>query len=265
MPTVQITQLRAQCRNLVDSFGDADKLTRQVDKLLELYATRGKRQGKVHSTATVLKRYDVPQAVLRQLRLELLPRVQAEPKAGLALVDAFWARRTWEHRLLAIRLLGTLPEAAFFQVGKRLIGWSQENREEALLRELADAGTQTFRELDPAALLKLAGKLFKKKDMHPKATGLLALKALLESSRVANFPELLSLLTPLSKNPPKSLRPYLLEVYAALIAHSPGEALYFLQQRLAESPDEGTRWVARQSLKFFQADRRKVLQEALEG
>jgi hypothetical protein len=265
MPTVQITQLRQECQALLACFDAPEQLAAEIDKLLDHYALRAKRSGKVRRTGTVLKRYETPQAVLRQLRLELLPRVQAQPKAGLALADALWAHRMLETRLLAIRLLGSLPEAAFRSVSKRLLEWTLENREEQLLRELAARGTQSLREREPAALLKLASRLFNKKELRARATGLLALKALLEHSRVANFPELLRLLTPLSQNPPRSLRPYLLELYAALVDHSPGEALYFLQQRLAEDPGPGTRWVARQSLKFFAPDSRQALQEALDS
>lgn len=264
MPSVQVAQLRQECAQLGEHFQDPEAFPHHLDLLLERYAQRAKRKGRVRSTGPVMRSYDVPAPVLRQLRLELSPKLMEEPARGLALVDALWSQRILEHRLLAIRLIGLLPENFFGKVRKRLLEWAQENREEQLLGEIAERGTQSLREQDPEGLLKLCASLLKKKDLRPRATALLALKALLDHNPVSNLPALLDVLSPSAQNAPKNLRPYLLEVYASLAAFSPGEALYFLQQRLAENPGEGTRWMARRALKFFPPEGRKALQEALE-
>lgn len=238
---------------------------RQLDQLLDRYATRGKRHGKVKKNVSALRSYEVPKAVLRQIRLELFPLVQLNPQQAGALLDALWKGKILEHRLLAARLLGALPHEAFDEVGKRVIAWVEENREERILQEIAERGTKGLRDQDPKTLLELVANLFERSELRPRAAGLLALKALLDQSSLVNLPAILDLLSDLSQEPPKDLRPYLLDLFASLIDHSPGEAIFFLQERLADKPSTGTLWVARQTLKMLGADWAQVLQEALDA
>ena len=264
MPIVDISQLRQESMQLAELFEDPKEFVRQLDRLLDKYATRGKRRGKVKKNISILRSYDVPNTVLRQLRLELFKEMQLRPEQSLELLDALWERKVMEHRLLAARLLGALPHEAFDEVCKRVIAWAEENRDERLLEEIAERGTKSLREQDPKTLVDLAASLFERSDLRPRAVGLLAIKALLDQSSLVNLPAILDLLGELSNDPPKDLRPYLLDLYASLIDHSPGEATFFLQERLANDPSEGTLWLARQTLKLLGPDRAQVLQEALD-
>lgn len=265
MPIVDIAQLRQECIQLAEDFENPKEFVRQLDKLLDKYATRGKRHGKVKKRVSFVRKYDVPKVVLRQIRLEIYQDTQLRPELALELIDALWAHNVMEHRLLAARLLGAIPREAYDEVCKRIIVWAEENKDEDLLKEIADRGTKSLREQDPKTLLDLAASLFERSDLRPRAVGLLAIKALLDQSSLVNLPAILDLLSELSKDPPKDLRPYLLDLYASLIDHSPGEAMFFLQERLANDPSEGTLWVARQTLKMLGPDRAQVLQEALDA
>ncbi len=265
MPAIDSAQLREESAQLVTHFEDPREFVQQLDKLLDKYAARSKRRGKVRKPISSLRSYDVPNSVLRQIRLDLFQEMRLRPAQSLELLDALWARKTMEHRLLAARLLGAIPREAFEEVSLRISEWAQETRDDALLREIAERGTKALREEDPKTLLDLAASLFLFDELRPRATGLLALKAMLDKSSLVNLPAILGLLPDLSTDPPKDLRPYLLDLYASLVDHSPGEATFFLQERLASDPSEGTLWLARQTLKMLGPDRAQVLQETLDN
>ena len=265
MPSVQSGQLEAQSQAIAASFGNTDRLVRQLDLHFELYMQRARRPGQSRRKASLLPSYEVPAPVMRQLRQELTPLAAKDGKQGLALAEALWARRTREHRQLAAALLGSLPKGSLRRVGARVARWGEENRDERVMEALAVAGCQRMRSEDPASLLRLCGRLFKRREVRMRATGLLAMKALMEEDSVDNLPAMLDLLRPMAQNPAKGLRPYLLRVFETLAKLSPGEALYFLQQRLVESPEAGTRWLARQSMRFLPSQEAQWLEEALEG
>ena len=265
MPTVQIEQLEQQSKALAEFVSEPEEFVRQLDLHFELYAQRAKRSGEVGRKVAILPRYGVQPPVMRQLLQEVSPLVEAQPQASLVLVDALWKRRRLEHRQLAAELLGQLPRVVFPNIATRIRRWAEENREEALIEVLANEASRRLREEDEVAFLDLCERLIEGRAVRLRATGLLALKAMVDEGRVDNLPAMLDLIIPLAQNPSSGLRPYLLRVMKALIARSPGEALYFLQQRLIESPEAGTRWLARQALKHFPPEEAERMREALEG
>lgn len=251
MPTVQFEQLQEQSETLAGFLDHPVACLRHLDNLLELYAQRNKQKSKAASRSIALRKFEVPQAVLRRITLDLGEAVRDNPRAGLVLLDMLWAKNTFEHRLLAIRLLGKHPKSVLKGVQPRLVNWAEQNREESLLKQLATRATEEMRTQEPSSLLSLSAELLQKHEPRQQAVGLLALKALVDESAVANLPEIFKLLELLLKKPSKSLRPYLLDLYRSLAVQSPGEALFFLKDHLNKTPTEDGRWLARQSLHFF--------------
>ncbi len=265
MPSIKIDQLENESSQISAFFGNSKKLVRELDFHFEKYELRSKRQGKIRSNPRSLLSYDLPGPVFRQLRQKLIPLIQGNPKEGLVLIDALWQRKTREHRELGIILLGQLPAKNFRNVSSRVQRWSIENREESLIRDLATNSTESMRLIDPESLLRLCKKLFLKADFYVRATGLLITNSMIRELSLEYLPAILDLLIPLARNPAKRLRPYMLEVMQTFIEISPGEGLYFLQQRLAESPKAGTRWLANHSLIYFPSFETKILEESLAG
>ena len=265
MPAVQIARLEQESRAIAAHFTDAKKLVRALDLHFEKYALRSKRQGQVRRTTAVLINYELPKPVGKQLHQELFPLIQSRPKEGLFLIDALWQRRTIAHRELAIYLLGQLPTSHFRNVSARLQKWSEENQESSLITHLAKEGSRQMREHNPKALLVVCRKLFQKRALRIRATGLLIIKTMMAELSLDQLPSMLDLLIPIARNPSKALRPYLMQVMETLIEISPGEALYFIQQRLSDNNKEGTRWLAKQSLRFFPAYEANLLKESMPG
>jgi len=264
MPSVQSEQIKRESQEIAALFDEEKRLVRALDLHFERYANRAKRQGKKRVNQGTLHHYDVPEPVIRQMRQELFVPVRDEAKQGLMLVDALWERRTREHRELAAFLLGELPAKSFRNVRARIQRWGLENREEGMIRAIAKLATSRMMEEDAPALLPLVKTMFRAADVRQRAIGLLILKGITDRGEMDLLPAILDMMIPLYRTSGKSLRPFLLETIESLIDRSPGEALYFLQQRLTESSDVGIRWLAKQSLQAFGPFERRFLEENLQ-
>jgi hypothetical protein len=261
MPIVQLGRLQQEAAQLSEHFSDPPTYLKELERMLESYADHVHRQGRVKGLLPVLFSFEVPQPVLKRLELEMALQARQQPAAALPIADALWERRTIETRLLAVRLLGAAPVAAA-EVTSRLEAWADENREELLATELQGRGAAGLIERDPEALLAFARRLLAAGEGRQQTLALGLLFSLLNSSAdFANLPALFSLLTDISQDPPKKLRPALADLLSALAESSPKETTYFLQQRLAESPSEGTRWVARQVLRLLPEDAQASLRD----
>lgn len=260
MPIIQLGRLQQEAVQLSEHFADPETYLKELERMLESYADHVHRQGRVKGLLPVLFSFEVPQPVLKRLELEMALQARQQPAAALPVADALWNRRTIETRLLAVRLLGTAPAAAA-ELTSRLEAWADENREELLAAELQGRGAAQLIERDPEALLAFARALLAADDNRKQTLALGLLLSLLTSADFSNLPALFSLLADISQDPPKKLRPALADLLSALAESSPKETTYFLQQRLAESPSEGTRWVARQVLRLLPEDAQASLRD----
>jgi hypothetical protein len=260
MPIIQLGRLQQEAAQLSEHFAEPETYLKELERMLESYADHVHRQGRVKGMLPVLFSFEVPQPVLKRLELEMALQARHQPAAALPVADALWERRTIETRLLAVRLLGATPAAAT-ELTSRLEAWADENREELLSAELQGRGAAQLIERDPEALLAFARALLAAGDSRKQTLALGLLLSLLGSGDFANLPALFSMLTDISQDPTKKLRPALADLLSALAQSSPKETTYFLQQRLAESPSEGTRWVARQVLRLLPEGAQATLRE----
>jgi hypothetical protein len=265
MPTVQMAQLHQEAAQLSTHFANPTEYLRALEILLETYSMPVHRQGRVRGLRPVLFSYQVPAPVLKQLHLEMALKASQQPGEALALADALWAARTIETRLLAARLLGVIPASDPVEISSRLETWAEENREEILAPELCAHGALYICAQFSDQVIPYAAHLLACKEIRKQILGLGILQTLLGNNHYGNLPLLFNQLNEISNDPAKKLRPYLADLLTSLAQHSPKEAVYFLQQRLAESPSEGTNWVARQVLKSLPEGEREQLRQALKG
>jgi hypothetical protein len=263
MPTIQLGRLQAEAAQLSEQFPDPAAYVKELERLLETYASHVHRQGRIKGLRPVLHSFEVPPPVLKRLELEMALQARQQPQTALAVADALWARRSMETRLLAVRLLGAAPAPAP-EATRRLEAWAAENREELIAPELHERGALHLVHTYPDETLAFAGRLLAAADPRLQALGLGVLQTLLAADGFGNLPLIFGLLSPVSEDPPRKLRPYLAELLSALAQRSPKETSYFLQQRLAANPGEGTQWVARQAMKSLPEDAREALRASLE-
>lgn len=260
MPSIQLGQLQQEAAHLSEHFGDPERYLRQLERLLQTYATPIHRQGRIKGMRPVLFSYEVPPPVLRRLEMELSLQAEQQPTAALALADTLWERRSFETRQLAVRLLGSTP-ATEAELGARLAAWASENQEELLVSELHTRGTRRMAASDPEALLRFAQQMLGSSEYRTQTLGLGSLQTLLAAGQFANLPALFNVLLPISQDPPRRLQPFLANLLVALAQQTPKETAFFLGRVLAEQPSESSRWVARQVLRHLPAEIQANLRE----
>lgn len=263
MPTIQLGRLQQEAAQLSEHFNDPAGYVKELERLLETYSSHVHRQGRIKGLRPVLFSFEVPQPVLKRLELEMALQGRELPEAALAVADALWARRSIETRQLAARLLGATPFASAGELARRLEAWALENREESLAPELHRRAALHLVQNFAEDALTFAARLLTNPELRLQVLGLGILQTLLAEDAFTNLPAMFGLLNEISQDPPRKLRPYLADLLGELAERSPKETAYFMQQRLAESPSEGTGWVARQVLRRLPEDRQETLREAL--
>lgn len=266
MPAIQVARLKIQCAQLAERFSEPPVFTHDLHELLDFYADRTYRPGQAGKPPPLIKSYNVPPPVMRQLLKELIPLANADSKAALTLCDRLWLEPYLEFRLLAASLLGQVSPHPSEDILDRVCNWSGPKTEDRLLQALITTGLARVRRETPDQYLgQLEAWLFSG-DILSQQLGLRALLPLVEDEDFENLPVIFQMLTLLVRSAPAALRPDLLEVLRNLAHRSPQEVAFFMRQNLAvpEAPD--TPWLIRQILPAFslemQAGLRRALREA---
>ncbi|MCS6994588.1 MAG: DNA alkylation repair protein [Anaerolineales bacterium] len=231
MPAIDIARLKTQAAVLVQKFDQPAVFVDELREILDLYADRTLRVG-IAAPATVLPAYRVPQAVLRQIEMELAPLAASFPEQALMLGDALWAAGYLETRLLAAALLGKIhPNAP--QLTERVKEWVSQARDKQLRNALLNNGLARLRREMPERLLQLVQEWFDPRAPKMWENGIYALIPLLEDPSYDNLPPIYNMLTPVIQNIPPFLQTELADLLTALYRASPVETAYFLRQAVA--------------------------------
>lgn len=262
MPTIQLAKLQQEAAQLSDFFPQPSNYLLGVERLLQTYAVPVHRQGRVKGLRPVLRTYEVPPPLIKQLQLEMAQQARLYPQEALRVADGLWAHRSIETRTLAARLLGALP-AEPPRIAERLAAWAQENREPVLAPELSEHATLGLAEKHPEQLIAYAA-VWLGGQPRQQALALGALQTLLHETNFANLPALFAVLAPVAADPNRALRPDLADVLIGLAGRSPKETEFFLIESLAGGSD-GAGWVARQVMKVLPEDSRERLRAVLKA
>ena len=264
MPAIQPARLKIQAAQLAETFTDPPAFTLGLNELIEFYADRTYRPGQAGDPPPLLKAYNVPTPVLRQVSKELSKAVVANREAALALCDALWSKPVLEFRQLAAIILGQVAIHPLEDILDRVNAWAKPSTESRLIQALISDGLHLVRLDCPEQYLTQIEIWFAKGQPFYNHLGLQALLPLLEQVEFENLPAALRMITPLVRHAPTILRPDLLAVIQRMAASSPKETAFFLRQNLAIKEDNpGTPWLTRQSLVYFPVETRAVLRAAL--
>lgn len=246
MPAIDIARLKTQAAVLVEKFDQPAVFIVELEKILDLYADRTLRTT-IAAPASVLPAYRAPQAVLRQIEMELNPLAASFPEQTLALTAALWQAGYIETRLLAAALLGkTHPETP--GLVERINNWVGHSRDKRVRTALLNLSLIRLRRENPNHFLELINTWLNPAKPKLWEYAIYALIPLLEDPAYDNLPPIYSLLTPIIQNAPSSLQNELVEMISALYRASPIETTYFLRQSIAGSTSPQTAIVIRRMI-----------------
>jgi hypothetical protein len=264
MPAIQVARLKIQSAELATRFDNPAAFVRGLHELLDFYADRTRKPGQAGKPPPLIKPYNVPRPVLRQIKTDLSPYVAMDGESALALCDALWAEPYLEFRLLAADILGSVPADSPDEILERINLWAKPGIEDRLLNALVKEGLTEVSKRDPERYLSQLEEWLTAEEDLPRRTGLKAISMMLADRDFENLPKIFRLLAPLVRKSPSQLRPDLLDVMYALAKRSPNEAAFFLRQNLSVMvDDDGTAWLIRNSARYFPEEVRVSLKTAL--
>lgn len=241
MPAIDIARLKIQSAVLVEQFDQPAVFLKELHQILDVYADLTIRQGVVASPVSVLPAYRVPQAVLRQIEMELGPLAATFPEQAMTLTDNLWKDGYLESRLLAAILLGRIhPETPLLL--ERITAWVSRTRDEQLRLALLRASLARIRKESPSKFLQMMRAWLDPTAPKMWANAIHAIIPLLEDPSYQNLPPVYNLLSPVIKSMPSIMQNDLADLINALYSASPVETTYFLRQVItgASSPQMPT-------------------------
>ncbi len=237
MPAIDIARLKLHAAVLVEKFDQPAVFIKELHQILESYAVRSIREGIVASPVSILPAYRAPQAVLRQIDMELGALVVTFHEQAMGLTEELWKDGTLECRLLAASLLGRLPTSTP-RLLERITAWVNQTRDNQLRLALLSNSLKRVRQETPSKFLQLMREWLDPTNSKMWANAIHAIIPLLEDQNFENLPPVYNLLSPVIKSMPSIMQNDLADLVNALYKASPVETTYFLRQVItgASSP-----------------------------
>ena len=264
MPAAELSRLRVQINQLIGLFDDPAAFRSALRDLLEIYSNRAYRAGEAIKPQPLLPSYRVPPLVMRQLEQELGKTCQEQPEQALKVVGAMWQDANLEPRLLATKLLGTVPSSQAEAVVEMINGWAQPNENFRILDALFQDGTAGLRKSAPDLMIKMIEAWMSSARSEIQAIGIRALIPLIQEPGFDNLPPIFRMLSPLVQTTPPALNADLQAVMEVLSRRSPTESAYFLRQTLNLSTGLATARLVRHCLPYFNPAQQASLRSALQ-
>ena len=262
MPAIDIPRLKSQSAVLVEKFDQPAAFLKDLHLIMDMYADRTMREGLMVSPVSILPAYRVPQAVLRQIDMELGALTAAFPDQAMTLTNALWQDGFLDSRLLAASLLGRIkPETP--QLTERITAWVTSTRDTQLRMALLRNALARLRKDAPDRFLQLMRGWLTLDNPKMWANGIHALIPLLEDQNYENLPPIYNLLSPVIKNMPSIMQNDLADLVNALYRASPVETVHFLRQVVISTSSPQITVSFRRIIPQLPADLRPVLLEII--
>jgi hypothetical protein len=263
VPAIYPARLRNQTANLSELYDQPARFTLALTDLLDLYSNRTHRAGQAGEPPPLLKTYNVPKPVIRQLMVELQPLANEYPDETIRLVYALWAEESLETRQIAAFLLGSIPPNRPEMILEIVTSWLTPIPEDRLISVVLQLTLVRVREENPAALLTQIESWLESEQITEQQIGLKSLKSILNSRDSQDFPLFMRLVSPFTRKAPLQIRSDILDVLEALAIRSPKETAYLLRQSLNTPNNPDTALLIRKLLPVFPPDLEVSLKQAL--
>lgn len=239
MPAIQPDVLQREIEALLEDVGEPGRFVRECMKLLEYYADRTRRSGRIPAEVASERVLRVPRPVLRTLCAAIHRRGRSEEDvAWLQVAWALWEKGYREARLIAICML---READLEDLPGLAGAWGEESDDSEILRALAEEGLRPLREQDSEAYLGQIGAWLAAD--RQQALALHALTALLDTQGFDDFPRIFRLMQGSGRKIARRANPVFRALMERLARRSPHETAAFLLEEIKREPSGAGRLV----------------------
>ena len=263
MPAVDLFRLRLQVAQLIELFSQPEGFLRQFHDLLGLYNQWTLREGMQTTPKTLMRSYNAPLQVIRQIELGIKPVILSEPHVALNLADLLWQDNFLESREMAAYILGQIPIMHIEDVKSRILDWANPNLDSAALDALFNKATSRLLTERPEIWEGIMENFLSHYEPIFQSYGLKAITGVIKNPDFNQVPSLFKLLRPFIQSPQSETIINLTKAVAALAERTPIETVYFLKQILAVTQGPEVEQFIRRCLPYFPLDLQRNLQEAL--
>ncbi len=263
MTAVNPTRLRFQIQGVISFFESPEEFHRRLSDLFSSYGNRALRFGESASAIPLVPMYHLPHPVMRQLKLDLIPQIQANPQAALNLSDSLWLDDYFEVLQTAIFILGNVPIKETTQIVARIKEWLSPSIDPLLATQLFSVGTKSLQSRLPEAWESLVYTYLS--DQNPKLInfGLIGLIEGIKSPSFTNLPAAFRLTSPFLRDPYPGIMRSLERLIKTLAQHAPIETAFYLKQALSISESAETVRLVKNAIIAFPENLQKQLKSAV--
>ena len=245
--------------DLVEKFDSPQAFISGLKDLFDYYSDRTRKPGRGGIKFSLLRSYNVPKQVTRQIESILEPKLISEPELGLGIADLLWDENWLECRVLALTILGWIPPHPPQIFIKRLDAWSKESGGDRILDASFSSGLSRLLLDSPEQAFYLLESWLTSTDKATRKLGLRVIPPLVSDPTITNIPRIFRLFTPYIQQVSLAPDSDVLAVVRVLAKQNPQETAYFLRRNLASSENPGIYALIRQSLDAFSSPTRQDL------
>ncbi len=235
MPAINLARLKTQTARLSEKFSEPEAFVRALNELLDFYTNRTIRSTQIAQRLSV-PTYRTPAPVLRQIQAELASLAGTRSIEAIALTNALWKAGTFEARLLAAYLLGSIPPAQAIPALTRLPDWLAQSTDKEIRSALLTDAFARLRRENPEALFILLEDWLKSPRSSMQVWGLRALIPMVTNPQFENLPAVFRILRPAVQSAGPVTQLELQACLATLEQVSPIETLAFLRENIGDNP-----------------------------
>lgn len=235
MPAIQPARLKIQVQEMSKLVDDPTAFLRALHDLLDFYADRTRRFQRGDRAMSLIRNYRVPDQVLRQIEIGLIPVVSPHPDTAIDLAESLWEDGWLETRLLAVTIVGQIEPQPPARISEKIRAWGLDCKDPMVTKALAFRGTERLRQEQREHFLDMVEEWLGSGELPLVRVGLHAVAHLLEDRRFENLPLVYRWLSPLTRQIDFKIKPALIPVLQLLAQRSPQETAYFLRKILAST------------------------------
>jgi hypothetical protein len=254
MPAIRPMQLKTDVEKLCGKASDPMGFVYEIKELLDYYSDRTKRSGFRSAQPSLIKSYKVPKQVIQQILSRLKPEIISNPGIDFSLAELLWQENWLELKILALEILGWIPNQSAETTINVLKSWSDQITGDKVLHDAFAKGLVGLFKDHPSAVLNLLGSWVNSPVSNKHKLGIRVIPWLIKSRDFDNLPKIFSILHSQVVQVGKIPDADLLYSVRELSRYFPRETSYFLQRIISINDNPMIRGFIRQIIDEFPPD-----------
>jgi len=237
MPAIILRDLEIQIQKMAKLMGSPSLFYIALRDIYEYYTNRTFRPSQEFSNPILIPTYRLLPQIQRSILFYLLPQIQKSPAQAFQLSKELWEKTHFEHKEIAISILGNIPFQKQLNILDILSRWASETDEELLQKKIATEGISSLINQNPTELLSwIKENLFLEGSKNINFS-YLCLHSFIKTNPTKHLPDILLILREVLSPPSHKYQHHYFDIFKLLSNLIPRETTYFLLEIKSKFPD----------------------------